>query len=76
MYTALVHIANEEAFLADLEQLPAPTDSVLVVTNARKKDGKPFFIKNYIHSAGITSAFALFLPYICLIHIVSIKGLV
>lgn len=40
-YTVIVHVTNEDAFLAEIEDLPQPTDSVLVIRNARKKDGKP-----------------------------------
>jgi hypothetical protein len=40
-YTVIVHISNEDAFIAEIDELPQPTDSVLVVRNARKKDGKP-----------------------------------
>ncbi len=37
----IVHIANEEAFLADVDGLPNPTDTFLLVTSPRKRDGKP-----------------------------------
>lgn len=40
-YTVIVHISNEDAFIAEIDELPQPTDTVLVVRNARKKDGKP-----------------------------------
>lgn len=40
-YTVIVHVSNEEPFLGELEALPNPTDTVLIVTNARQRDGKP-----------------------------------
>lgn len=40
-YTIVVHIANEDAFLAEVEALPKPDDNVLIFTNPRKRDGKP-----------------------------------
>lgn len=39
-HTVMVHIANEDAFLAEIEALPKPSDSILVVKNTRQKDGK------------------------------------
>jgi hypothetical protein len=38
--TLLVHMTGEEAVLCETEQLPAPIDSSLIVTNMRKRDGK------------------------------------
>jgi hypothetical protein len=40
-YTVIVHVTNEDAFLAEIDELPNANDNVLVVRNARKKDGKP-----------------------------------
>lgn len=40
-YTVIVHVTNEDAFLAEIDTLPQPGDSVLIIRNARKKDGKP-----------------------------------
>jgi hypothetical protein len=39
-YTVLIHIANEEPVIAELEKLPAATDSVIVAQNPRQRDGK------------------------------------
>ena len=36
----VLHIHNEEPFLADLEALPDPHASYVRVTNPRKRDGK------------------------------------
>ncbi len=39
-YTVIVHATSEIAFLAELTELPKPTDNVLIFTNPRQKDGK------------------------------------
>ena len=39
-YTILIHIANESAILGEVEELPNPTDTYLLCTNVRAKDGK------------------------------------
>ena len=39
-YTIIVHISNEPAFLAEIEELPKPTDVTLTFSNPRTKDGK------------------------------------
>ena len=38
---AILHIQGEESILCEIETLPKPTDNFVVVTNARRKDGKP-----------------------------------
>jgi hypothetical protein len=37
MITLLVHIANSEAIKMDVEELPKPTDTVLIGKNPREK---------------------------------------
>jgi hypothetical protein len=39
--SAVVHLVGEDAFLADLDQMPDPTHTFVVCRNMRKKDGKP-----------------------------------
>ena len=39
-HTILVHIMNEEPFLAEVEELPQPTDQVLLCSSPRRRDGK------------------------------------
>jgi hypothetical protein len=52
----VVHLANEQPLLADLYDLPDPTDVGLLCTNLRMMDGKrPVFVDS------ITSTF--FFPY-------------
>jgi hypothetical protein len=38
--TALVHVANEEPILVDMEEPPDPTALAIACTNPRKRDGK------------------------------------
>ena len=40
MPTVLIHILNEDPVLGEVENLPGVTDTVIVVNNPRKKDGK------------------------------------
>ena len=39
-FTLLLHIANEEPTLVEVEKLPEPTDFLLVGMNPRRRDGK------------------------------------
>ncbi len=39
-YTLLLHIANEEPTLVEVEKLPEPSDIVLIGQNPRRRDGK------------------------------------
>ena len=40
MPTVLIHMLNEDPILADVDELPQKSDSLLVVKNPRRKDGK------------------------------------
>ena len=40
MITILIHISNQEPIMAEVEDMPAPGDTVLVFHNPRKRDGK------------------------------------
>ncbi len=40
MQTLYVHIANEDGVMAEVEELPSPTDQYVKCINPRKKDGK------------------------------------
>ncbi len=39
--TVILHVVNEDAIVADMEDLPDPSANYFVCTNIRKKDGKP-----------------------------------
>lgn len=38
--SVIIHVAGEDAFLADLDDLPNPGHNYLLLRNMRKKDGK------------------------------------
>ena len=38
-YTVILHLPNEDPILAELDELPKPTDMFLTVSNMRKRDG-------------------------------------
>lgn len=38
--TVIVHVANEDAFVAEIEVMPQPTDTIVVLANPRRRDGK------------------------------------
>ncbi len=38
--TIIVHINNEEAVFGEIENLPEPSDQVIMVDNPRRRDGK------------------------------------
>jgi hypothetical protein len=38
--TVLIHIAGEEAVVGEIDNLPDPTDQVLIVNNVRYRDGR------------------------------------
>jgi hypothetical protein len=40
MPTILIHIANEDPVLGEVDQLPAVTDTNILVKNPRRRDGK------------------------------------
>lgn len=40
MPTLIIHIANEEPIVGDVDELPATTDTLLYMKNPRRKDGK------------------------------------
>lgn len=39
-YTLFVHMLNEEPFVAESEELPQPSDQLLICTSPRRRDGK------------------------------------
>lgn len=40
MYSVLVHINNEDPVMGEIETLPSPSDTMIVIKNPRRKDGK------------------------------------
>ncbi len=43
MPTVLIHIQGDDPVLGEVDELPKPGDSLLVVRNPRRKDGKDLY---------------------------------
>ena len=39
-YSVILHIAGEPSILGEVEDLPQPTDNLVIVSNPRLRDGK------------------------------------
>ncbi len=39
-YSVILHISGETAVAGEIEELPKPTDTIIMVLNPRQKDGK------------------------------------
>jgi hypothetical protein len=39
-YTVVLHIAGESSVLGEVEELPKPADTIIMVSNPRLRDGK------------------------------------
>ncbi len=39
--TVIVHVMNQEPFLAEVDELPSPSASFITITNPRLRNGKP-----------------------------------
>jgi hypothetical protein len=39
-YSVILHIAGESSILGEIEELPKSTDTILMVSNPRMRDGK------------------------------------
>ncbi|MEM5776581.1 MAG: hypothetical protein AAGU05_16375 [Anaerolineaceae bacterium] len=40
MPTVLIHVTNDDPILAEMDDLPDPSDQLLIIKNPRRKDGK------------------------------------
>ena len=40
MPTLLIHIMNEDPVMGEVDEIPAPTDSLVSLKNPRRRDGK------------------------------------
>lgn len=40
MPTLLIHVTNDDPVLCEVDDLPSPTDQLIVLKNPRRKDGK------------------------------------
>ena len=43
MPTILLHIQSDDPVLGEVDELPAPTDALIVVKNPRRRDGKDLY---------------------------------
>ena len=41
MRNVIVHVTNEDPFVADLQEMPTPADNSVTFFNPRMRDGKP-----------------------------------
>jgi hypothetical protein len=41
--SVIVHIRNAEPMLAEIEELPQPSDTIIKLSNPRQRDGKDLF---------------------------------
>lgn len=39
-YTLILHIPNADPVVGECEELPTPTDNMVIITNPRTRDGK------------------------------------
>ncbi len=47
MPTVLIHVMNDDPVMGEMDALPDPKDSMIVVKNPRRKDGKDL---NYLEA--------------------------
>ena len=40
MISVILHIANEDPIVGELDEMPTPSDQIVVVKNPRRRDGK------------------------------------
>ncbi len=43
MPTVLVHIQSDDPVLGEVDELPQPSDALIVIKNPRRKDGKDVY---------------------------------
>ncbi|MBN2499566.1 MAG: hypothetical protein JXB38_02300 [Anaerolineales bacterium] len=49
--TVIIHIANEDPIVGEMEDLPSVTDTLLFVQNPRRRDGKDIhYLQNEVTS--------------------------
>ena len=40
MISIIIHIMNEDAIIGEIDELPSPSDTYVLVRNPRRRDGK------------------------------------
>ena len=43
MPTVVIHIMNEDPVVGEIDKLPDPGDTIIIVKNPRRRDGKDLF---------------------------------
>jgi hypothetical protein len=46
-YSLVIHIASEDPIIGEVDELPKPSDNILIINNPRRRDGKDI---HYIQS--------------------------
>ena len=54
MPTVVVHLTSEDPFVAEIDELPGPTDQSITLVNPRRRDNKPL---HYIEDQTISVIF-------------------
>jgi hypothetical protein len=54
--TVIVHLSGQDPFVAEVENLPAPTDQTVTFLNPRQRDNKPL---HYISDEAVSIIFPL-----------------
>jgi hypothetical protein len=49
-HIVLLHIAGEEPIVGEVEELPKPTDTIVTISNPRRRDGKEI---HYVDSRAV-----------------------
>ncbi len=49
--TIVIHLANEDPIIGEVDELPAPTDFLITIHNPRRRDGKDL---HYLQSDVLT----------------------
>jgi len=49
-YTLILHILNADPVVGEVEELPGPSDTVVIINNPRMRDGKdvPYLAENVV----------------------------
>ena len=49
-YAIILHVSGEPSIAGEVDELPKPTDNIIVVLNPRTKDGKHL---QYLHNSAV-----------------------
>ena len=66
-YTLIVHIKNSDPVIGEAEELPSPSDTLIVVNNPRRLDGKDLQVA--WQSPPYRAVRTISLPFSCAQHV-------